>query len=110
MTRFWITLPQGVDFVVSSIERMHGGEIFVPKIPTMNVVDLAEVVAPGCKHEYVGIRPGEKLHETMIPEDDAHRTVEYDKYYVITPNFMPWTVSNPWKDGKRVPDRFVYSS
>jgi len=71
MTRFWLTLDQGVRFVVSSIEQMHGGEIFVPKIPSMRMVDLAETIAPGCEIETIGIRPGEKLHEVLISEDEA---------------------------------------
>jgi UDP-N-acetylglucosamine 4,6-dehydratase/5-epimerase len=85
MTRFWITLQRGVDFVLSSFERMVGGELFVPKIPSMKVVDLAEAMAPGTTHEIVGIRPGEKLHESMITEDDARNTVELPDCYVITP-------------------------
>jgi UDP-N-acetylglucosamine 4,6-dehydratase/5-epimerase len=109
MTRFWLTLDQGVQFVLDSLDRMHGGEIFVPKIPSMKVIDLAEAVAPGCDIEEVGIRPGEKLHEAMITEDDARRTLEFSSYYVIQPEF-PW-----WKDdytlgGKTLPDGFRYSS
>ncbi len=85
MTRFWITLEQGVDFVLASLGRMRGGEIFVPKIPSMNLLDLARAVAPTCRTETVGVRPGEKLHETMISEDDARHTLEYDDHYVILP-------------------------
>ena len=87
MTRFWITLQQGVNFVLSSLELMQGGEIFVPKIPSMKVVDLATAMAPNLKHEVVGIRPGEKLHEVMITNDDARSTVELDDRYVICPGF-----------------------
>ena len=83
MTRFWITLEQAVQFVVSCLGRMHGGEIFVPKIPSMNILDLARAIAPECRLEIVGIRPGEKLHETMVPEDDARNTFEYDDCYEI---------------------------
>ncbi|MEE1131342.1 MAG: UDP-N-acetylglucosamine 4,6-dehydratase (inverting) [Caryophanon sp.] len=83
MTRFWITLDQGVQFVLDNLERMQGGEIFVPKIPSMNIMDLAKAIAPECKTEIVGIRPGEKLHEAMIMEDDARHTLEYETYYVI---------------------------
>lgn len=83
MTRFWITLDQGVDFVLSCLDRMKGGEIFVPKIPSMKVVDVARCVAPGLEHEVVGIRPGEKLHEVMISEDDARTTLELDDRYVL---------------------------
>jgi UDP-N-acetylglucosamine 4,6-dehydratase len=85
MTRFWITLDQGVTFVLSALERMVGGEIFVPKIPSMRLTDLAEAVAPGCRIEIVGIRPGEKLHEVMVSEDDAQHTIEHDTYFVILP-------------------------
>lgn len=91
MTRFWITLPQGVSFVLSSLAMMHGGEIFVPKIPSMRVVDLAETLAPGLPQNVIGIRPGEKLHETMITEDDARSTIELADRYVIQPAFHFWT-------------------
>ena len=83
MTRFWITLEQAVEFVLQCLGRMRGGEIFVPKIPSMNIVDLAKAIAPECRLDVVGIRPGEKLHETMVPEDDAHNTFEYDDHFVI---------------------------
>jgi UDP-N-acetylglucosamine 4,6-dehydratase len=85
MTRFWITLEQGVSFVLSSLEMMRGGEIFVPKIPSMRIVDLAQTIAPHLPHKDVGIRPGEKLHEVMITEDDARMTLELHDRYVITP-------------------------
>jgi UDP-N-acetylglucosamine 4,6-dehydratase len=85
MTRFWITLEQGVDFVVSSLAMMTGSEIFVPKIPSMKMVDLATALAPGLPHRIVGIRPGEKLHEVMITEDDARATVELEDRYIILP-------------------------
>jgi UDP-N-acetylglucosamine 4,6-dehydratase/5-epimerase len=83
MTRFWITLEQAVRFVLKCLGRMHGGEIFVPKIPSMSIVDLAKAIAPGCRLNVVGVRPGEKLHETMVPEDDARNTFEYDDCFVI---------------------------
>jgi UDP-N-acetylglucosamine 4,6-dehydratase len=83
MTRFWITLEQAVKFVLRCLKRMHGGEIFVPKIPSMSIVDLAKAIAPECRLDVVGIRPGEKLHETMVPEDDARNTFEYDDCFVI---------------------------
>lgn len=86
MTRFWITLQQGVDFTLDSFARMYGGEIFVPKIPSVKITDVAEAVAPGVDHTTVGIRPGEKLHEIMVPKDDSHRTVEFDDHYVIKPS------------------------
>lgn len=109
MTRFWITLDQGVQFVLDNLERMNGGEIFVPKIPSMKVIDLAEAVAPGCDIEEVGIRPGEKLHEAMITEDDARRTLEFDNYYVIQPEFSWWKEEYS-NGGKTLPDGFRYSS
>ena len=83
MTRFWLTIEDGVEFVLKSFERMQGGEIFVPKIPSFKVIDVAKVVAPGIKNEIIGIRPGEKLHEVMITEDDSIYTVEFEKYYAI---------------------------
>lgn len=109
MTRFWITLDQGVQFVLDNLARMHGGEIFVPKIPSMNIMDLAKAIAPECKTEIIGIRPGEKLHEAMIMEDDARHTLEYDTYYVIQPEFPFW--SKKFADGgKELPVGFEYTS
>ncbi|CAN5671965.1 UDP-N-acetylglucosamine 4,6-dehydratase (inverting) [soil metagenome] len=109
MTRFWITLQQGVDFVIDCIERMVGGEMFVPKIPSMNIMDLAEAVAPECKYDIVGIRPGEKLHEVMVPEDDARNTVELDDRYVILPPF-DWAWLDGYKKLPRCAEGFRYSS
>ncbi len=109
MTRFWITLEQGVHFVLKSLRRMHGGEIFVPKIPSMRIVDLAAAVAPGCRREIVGIRPGEKLHEVMVPEDDARNTMEFEDYFVIQPAF-PWWAPENCDGGKPCPPGFRYSS
>lgn len=86
MTRFWITLDQGVDFVMRSFERMQGGELFVPKIPSARITDLAEALAPGLLHRLVGIRPGEKLHEMMISRDDSSHTWEFDSHFVIAPS------------------------
>jgi len=88
MTRFWITLQQGVDFVLKNFERMKGGEIFVPKIPSVNIVDLASAMAPGLPHKIIGIRPGEKLHEIMCPADDSHLTLEFSDHYVIRPTIQ----------------------
>ena len=85
MTRFWISLQDGVDLVLKSFARMHGGEIFVPKIPSIKITDLAEAIAPGLPHKIVGIRPGEKLHEKMVPRDDSYRTIEFDDHFVIKP-------------------------
>jgi UDP-N-acetylglucosamine 4,6-dehydratase len=110
MTRFWITLQQGVEFVIDSLQRMHGGEIFVPKIPSMNIMDLAAVVGPECKTEVVGIRAGEKLHEVMVPEDDARNSVELDDRYVILPAFDFEQFGSGYADAKRCPDGFRYSS
>lgn len=87
MTRFWITLDEGVDFVASAFQQMHGGEVFVPKIPSMTIVDLAEAMAPGMAQRIVGIRPGEKLHEVMITSDDARNTIEASDRYIILPEF-----------------------
>ncbi|MHC8517592.1 UDP-N-acetylglucosamine 4,6-dehydratase (inverting) [Sporosarcina sp. ITBMC105] len=109
MTRFWITLDQGVQFVLDNLERMQGGEIFVPKIPSMKVTDLAKAIAPECEMEIIGIRPGEKLHEAMIMEDDARHTREYKTYYVIQPEF-PWWPRDYAKEGKALPDGFAYTS
>lgn len=112
MTRFWITLEQSVQFVLDSIVRMYGGEIFIPKIPSMNIMDVAKVVAPGCKTEIIGIRPGEKLHELMITPDDAWNTVEYDEYYVIQPAADWWDRAGflARTGGRKVEEGFVYSS
>ncbi len=85
MTRFWITLPQGIEFVMKNFARMQGGEIFVPKIPSVRIVDLANAMAPHLATQIVGIRPGEKLHEIMCPKDDSHLTLEFDDHYVIRP-------------------------
>ncbi|MFJ7950808.1 UDP-N-acetylglucosamine 4,6-dehydratase (inverting) [Lysinibacillus sp. NPDC096418] len=109
MTRFWITLDHGVQFVLDNLERMQGGEIFVPKIPSMKVTDLAKAIAPECKIEIIGIRPGEKLHEAMIMEDDARHTVEYDSYYAILPELSWWTQEKN-VEGNSLPDGFAYTS
>ena len=112
MTRFWITLEQGVDFVLASLARMDGGEIFVPKIPSMNLMDLARAVAPECETKIVGIRPGEKLHEIMIPQDDARQALEYDGYYTILPAFHELNTDLYMKKngGKMCSDGFQYTS
>ena len=110
MTRFWITLEQGVDFVLDCLERMVGGELFVPKIPSMNIMDLAKAIAPECQTEVVGIRPGEKLHEVMVPIDSARRTLEFDNYYIIQPDFKFWGTRFHNNGGKQVPEDFEYNS
>jgi UDP-N-acetylglucosamine 4,6-dehydratase len=108
MTRFWITLEQAVKFVLNCLRRMHGGEIFVPKIPSMNIVDLARAIAPECRLDVVGIRPGEKLHETMVPEDDARNTVEYDDCFVIHSAAVNGRLNG--NGGRPCPEGFRYSS
>lgn len=109
MTRFWITLEQGVRFVIRCIEQMHGGEIFVPKIPSMKLADMAEAIAPGCEVEYVGIRPGEKLHEALVSEDEARNTLELTDMYVIQPAH-PWWRKENWNGAQALPDGFRYTS
>ena len=111
MTRFWITLQQGVDFVLSSMEMMQGGEIFVPKIPSMRIVDLAACMAPHLPLKDIGIRPGEKLHEVMITEDDSRTTLELPDRYIIEPSFNWWSSSRkPNEQGVPVPDGYRYAS
>ena len=111
MTRFMITLDQGVELVWHAFDDMVGGEIYVKKIPSMSVVDLARALAPECKLEFVGIRPGEKLHEQMIGEEDAHYTFEYPKHYKILPVINEWSTSpERIKDGVKVAEGFVYRS
>jgi UDP-N-acetylglucosamine 4,6-dehydratase len=115
MTRFWITLEQGVNFVFKNFERMQGGEIFVPKIPSMNILDLAKAMAPNLPHKIIGIRPGEKLHEVMCPFDDSHLTLEFEDHYVIKPtiNFnheVDFSSNAIAEKGHPVSKGFVYSS
>jgi UDP-N-acetylglucosamine 4,6-dehydratase len=111
MTRFMISLEQGVDLVWHAFEDMVGGEIYVKKIPSMKVTDLARVVAPKCKHEIVGIRPGEKLHEQMIGAEDSHYTFEYPEHFKILPSINGWGISaERIKNGTKVPEGFIYSS
>jgi len=115
MTRFWITLQQGVDFVLKNFGRMQGGEIFVPKIPSMRVMDLAAAIAPGLSINVVGIRPGEKLHETLCPGDDAHLTLEFDDHYVIRPTIqfvtpVDFALNKFGEAGKPVGQGYQYSS
>jgi UDP-N-acetylglucosamine 4,6-dehydratase/5-epimerase len=116
MTRFWITLQQGVGFVFKCMERMDGGEIFVPKIPSVRIVDLAKAMAPDLPLEIIGIRPGEKIHEVMCPEDDSHLTIEFDDYFVIAPSITfysrksDFTESILQEKGKIVEYGFEYNS
>ncbi len=110
MTRFWISLDQGVRFVIRCIEEMYGGEVFVPKIPSMKMVDLAKAIAPGAAIKIIGIRPGEKLHEVLISEDEARTTVELDDMYVVQPAAALW-FGHQWEDlGKALPDDYHYAS
>jgi UDP-N-acetylglucosamine 4,6-dehydratase len=115
MTRFWITLDQGIRFVVRNFGRMHGGEVFVPKIPSMRIRDLVEAMRPGIEVEVVGIRPGEKLHEVMCPQGDSHLTLEFEDHFVIRPTIQfirptDYTVNALGEEGKPVPEGFEYSS
>ena len=110
MTRFWISLEQGVRFVIRCIEQMHGGEVFVPKIPSMSVKDLGAAIAPECEIVYSGIRPGEKLHEVLVSEDEARSTVELDDMFVVQPTGTLWFGREWEKIGKPLPDGFRYAS
>jgi UDP-N-acetylglucosamine 4,6-dehydratase (inverting) len=109
MTRFWITLERGVRFVMDCIARMKGGETFVPKIPSMKVIDLANVIAPDAERKVTGIRSGEKLHEILLTEDEARHTKELDNYFVIEPEHPFWEKDN-FMDGKSLPEGFRYTS
>ncbi len=108
MTRFWITLPQAIDFVIESFADMNGGELYVPRIPSMKVTDLAEAIAPGAPLVEIGIRPGEKLHEEMISTEDARRTFAQPTRYIVPPTLAEWGFIDPV--GEIVPDGFSYSS
>ena len=115
MTRFWITLQQGVDFVLKNFSRMQGGEIFVPKIPSIKIIDLAQAMAPELEQKIVGIRPGEKLHETMCPRDDSHLTYEFDDHYVIKPTIqlsrpVDYSLNRLNEKGVPVAQGFSYNS
>lgn len=115
MTRFWITLQQGVDFVMKNFARMHGGEIFVPKIPSIKMIDVAKAMAPDLQHKIIGIRPGEKLHEIMCPSDDSHLTIEFDSHFVIKPaiqfsRLADFSVSELGEKGRMVEEGFEYHS
>ena len=116
MTRFWITLQQGVDFVLKNFERMHGGEIFIPKIPSARIADLATSLAPDLPQKIIGIRPGEKIHEIMCPADDSHLTIEFDDHYVISPSITFQSRNNSFlvnaltEEGNYVAQGFEYNS
>ena len=115
MTRFSITLQEGVNFVLKCLEIMWGGELYVPKIPSYNILDIAKAIAPECKYKVIGIRPGEKLHEEMITESDAMNTIEFDDYFVILPSVRVWSKSKFQKESNKnvgipCPDGFSYNS
>jgi UDP-N-acetylglucosamine 4,6-dehydratase len=115
MTRFWITLQEGVDFVIRNFERMHGGEIFIPKIPSATITDLAKAMAPQLPTKVIGIRPGEKLHEIMCPFDDSHLTLEFHDHFVIKPSIsfaleVDYAKNNKGEEGTPVRDGFEYNS
>ena len=109
MTRFWLTLDQAVALVVNSLRYMHGGEVFVPKIPSMKIMDLAKTVAPGCEIQIIGIRPGEKLHEVLITQEEGRNTVAYEGVYVIMPALSWWKREN-YENAQKLPEGFVYTS
>ena len=116
MTRFWVTLQQGVDFVLKNFERMRGGEIFVPRIPSVRIVDLATAMAPHLPQKIIGIRPGEKIHEVMCPAEDSHLTLEFDDHFVIRPTITftdrgnHYTPNNLGEEGVPVGQGFEYHS
>jgi len=109
MTRFWITLEEGVRFVILCIGKMKGGEMFVPKIPSMRITDLADAIAPKVKREVIGIRPGEKLHEILLTEEEARHAKEFEQYFVIEPEYPFWN-RNSMQGGQSLPDGFRYTS
>src|SRR5437879_3597626 len=108
MTRFWITLPQAVDLVLYALRTMTGGEVFIPKIPSMRVVDLATAIAPGVPYDVVGIRAGEKLHELLLTPDESRHAVDVGENYVVLPELAGW--GRPQLDGKPLEDGFTFSS
>ena len=115
MTRFWITLQEGVDFVLKNFKRMQGGEIFIPKIPSMKMTEMATALAPNLPQKVIGIRPGEKLHEVMCPQDDSHLTLEFEDHFVIKPSItfsapIDYSTNNLKETGEVVPQGFEYNS
>lgn len=109
MTRFFITLNKGVNFVIKCLSFMQGGELFIPKIPSMNIMDLKEAIAPECRHKVVGIRPGEKLHEVLLPMEESRHSLEFEDMYIVEPNFEWWDRGHH-KCGKKLPENFEYNS
>jgi UDP-N-acetylglucosamine 4,6-dehydratase len=110
MTRFWLKLEEAVEMVLTALETMYGGELFVKKIPSMKMIDLAKAMAPHLPTKKIGIRPGEKIHEMMISADDARKTIELEKYYIIQPDFEWWNPKNSHSEGKKVAEGFEYHS
>lgn len=110
MTRFWITLDHAVDLVLFALDNATGGEVFIPKIPSMKVVDLAEAIAPGVPREVIGIRPGEKLHELLLTADESRHAIEAEDVYVVLPEHPWWTDEPRWLEGKPLDEDFTYSS
>lgn len=110
MTRFWITLPQAVELVLFALEHATGGEVFIPKIPSMRVVDLADAIAPGIPYDVIGIRGGEKLHEVLITADESRHTIDVGDVFVVIPEHQWWQEQHRWTEGKPLNDGFVYSS
>jgi UDP-N-acetylglucosamine 4,6-dehydratase len=109
MTRFWITLEQGTRFVIRGIEQMHGGEVFIPKVPSVNIMRIVETIAPDADVEYMGIRPGEKLQEVLVSAEEARHTMEFEDMFVIQP-VHPWWRHENWEGGRPLPDGFTYAS
>ena len=120
MTRFWITLETGVKFVLQSFDEMYGGEIFIPKMPSIKILDLVKSLGSNVKHHIIGIRPGEKIHETLCPSDSSYDTIEFEKYFIIKPSTifskkdfedsLNYTLSKTGKKGKKLKQKFIYSS
>ena len=109
MTRFWITQEQAVRFIINCIDRMKGGEVFIPKIPSMKVIDLADVIAPNCEKKVIGIRPGEKINEILLTEQEARHSLEFVDYFIIEPEQAFWNKNN-FENGKKIPAGFRYTS
>ena len=109
MTRFWITLEQAVKLVINAFEHMQGGEVFLPKIPSMKIMDLTKAIAPECDIDIIGIRPGEKIHEVLITEEEGRHAIEYNGMYIILPNYSWWNRQN-YTTGKKLPEGFTYIS
>ncbi|MBI2578002.1 MAG: polysaccharide biosynthesis protein, partial [Candidatus Wildermuthbacteria bacterium] len=110
MTRFWITLEEGVAFVLCCLEQMKGGEIFIPKIPSTKIIDLADAIAPGIEKKIVGMRPGEKIHEVLVTEHEAAHAREFPDYFVIEPEFPFWKVNGGVEGGRELQENFRYTS